>query len=123
MSSPVPQTITLLDAAPMQTSTPSARIDSKNYQSGMIAALWVGNDFLDATLTLQGSFNGDDWGNMGAQIDDVGSVTISTADDNQQWAFPQGFPFPYLRLVYDAGSNSAGSLTIYFLGFIKAPGS
>lgn len=105
----------------MQTGTPSARIDAGNYQSGMIMAKWTGNDALDATIYVQGSLNGLDWGNMGAVIDDVGSVTINTANDSQLWDF-QIFPFSFVRLVYASGTNTTGSLTIIFSGSLKAPG-
>lgn len=103
----------------MGTSTPSARIESSNYLSGMITAVWTGNDASDGFLAVEGSGEGANWGPMGQQADDVGSVTINTANDFQQWAFPQGFPFPFVRLAYASGTNTTGSLTITFVGYQK----
>ncbi len=123
MASPVPQTVLLLTGAPMNVSTPSARIESSNYTSGMILASWSGNDAFDATLVMQGSADGTHWGMMGAALDDIGSVTLTTPDDSQQWAFPSGFPFPFIRMIYSAGSNTMGAVTVSFVGYTKAGNS
>lgn len=115
--STVETVITLFNGHSMADGANTPPVDTKQFITGMIIAAWTANDALNALLTLQGSGDKVHWGDVGIMADDVGSVTINTVDDSQQWAFQGFFPFRFLKLVYAAGGNTAGALDIKFTGY------
>lgn len=74
---PIPQTIPLFSDQPMGADDFSKAIYAQNFTTGMMIASWAGQDQLDGSIWMEGSIDGQNWNYMGANADDVGSVTIN----------------------------------------------
>ena len=96
-----------LDAVDMDTNIDSDKVDSRNIDHGSIQAVWATSSHADATVKLQTSHDGTSWDDLPS-----GSMTLNAVGAGSKTLQFSLLSFPYIRLSYDKGSNTAGSVTV-----------
>jgi hypothetical protein len=97
------------DAVDMDTSVDGEAIDVADVDAGSCQVAWSGANAVNAAVKLQSSHDGTNW-------DDVpsASVTLGTPSGSQSMQFTDVL-YPWARLVYTKGGNSAGTMTTRYL--------
>jgi hypothetical protein len=103
------QSTVLLNAVPAQTTVTSSSVFYLPYSLMGLALTWSGLTASNATAQLQGS--------IGSTFFNIGSAfTLSTASGSQDFNVAQATDtYEYVRVVYTAGSNAAGTVTLTYV--------
>lgn len=104
----VVDTTTWLNSVNAGTDHTSTEVNILSYRMVGVMANWASLDQADATLQFQGSLDNVVW-------DNVGSATTLVAATDQQFFSLVDEPFKYMRIVYENGSVSTGTLTVKYM--------
>lgn len=99
----------VLAAESLAASFNSPAIDLTGRSKALVRAVWSGITAQDATLVLEVSADGINWGQLG----ESGIAMIQ--DNSQIWQFIE-IPARYVRLAYTRNANTTGTLDLYWAG-------
>ena len=95
----------------------SAAYEVRNWEMGALVIKWDSLDATDGTLIIEGANTktpaAEDWA---CEHSDACKLTLDSASGTQQYKF-HPFTTRYIRLVYTANSNTAGTISWSLIGF------
>ena len=102
------QELKIIDGASLASDITSIAQDIRFFQLGSMQITWSGASNKSGMFLPQVSLDLQNWCNI---IDTADAATTDTVETCSFYAFDIA-PFPYMRLVYTHGTNTAGTFTV-----------